>query len=123
FQTTDPKFEPIAAHFRALEGEAATYQTTWQGRTFQAPVEPPRGAEGAISGVLGIAVDVTEHRETEAELRRSIALLSATIDATADAILVVDAAGKMVNFNRRFVELWGIPEPVAESRDESKALA
>jgi len=123
FKTTDPEFEPIAAHRRALEGEARTYQTTWQGRIFQTHVEPLRDADGSIRGVLGVAFDVTEHRETEAELRRSIALLNATIDATADAILVVDAAGKMVNINRRFVELWGIPESVAESRDESKALA
>ena len=59
----------------------------------------------------------------EKELRRSLALLKATIDATADAILVVDADGRMAHFNRRFVELWGIPEDVAESRDESRALA
>src|SRR5262249_52934581 len=92
FQTTDPEFGPIAAHLRALEGEATTYQATWQGRTFQSHVEPLRDAEGSIRGVLGIAFDVTEHREAEEELRRSIALLNATIDATADAILVVDAA-------------------------------
>jgi two-component system, sensor histidine kinase and response regulator len=123
FKTTDPSFEPIAAHRRALEGEATTYQTTWQGRTFQSHVEPLRDAEGSIRGVLGIAFDVTEHRKTESELRRSIALLQATVDATADAILVVDASGKMVHFNHRFVELWGIPEPVVESRDETRALA
>jgi PAS domain S-box-containing protein len=122
FKTTDPCFEPIAAHRQALEGEATTYQTTWQGRTFQSHVEPLRDAAGSIRGVLGIAFDVTEHRETEAELRRSIALLQATVDATADAILVVDASGKMVHFNHRFVELWGIPEAVVESRDEAKAL-
>ncbi|MGE5412761.1 MAG: PAS domain S-box protein [Syntrophomonadaceae bacterium] len=64
-----------------------------------------------------------EEPAAEKELRRSLALLNATIDATADAILVVDAAGRMAHFNRRFVELWGIPEDVAESRDESRALA
>ena len=58
-----------------------------------------------------------------ADLQRANALLHATIDATADAILVVDAAGRMVHFNRRFVDLWGISEDVAESRDEGRALA
>lgn len=123
FKTTDPAFEPIAAHRRALEGEPSTYETTWQGRTFQTHVEPLRDPEGGIRGVLGIAFDVTDRRQAEEDSKRSIALLKATIDATADAILVVDAAGRMVNFNRRFVEMWAIPEDVAESRDESRALA
>jgi len=123
FKTTDPSFGPIAAHRRALEGESTTYETTWQGRTFQAHVEPMRDAAGAIEGILGIAFDVTERQIAEEELHKSVALLRATIDATADAILVVDAAGRILNFNRRFVDLWGIPADVAESRDESRALA
>jgi len=123
FKTTDPAFEPIAAHRRALEGESTTYETAWQGRTFQAHVEPFREGDGTIRGVLGIAFDITDRKRAEEELRRSLALLNATIDSTADAILVVNASGRMVHFNRRFVDLWGIPEGVAESRDESGALA
>lgn len=73
--------------------------------------------------MLGVAFDVTERKRAEEDLRGSLALLNATIDSTADAILVVDAAGKMVHFNRRFVDMWGIPKDVVESRDESGALA
>ncbi len=123
FKTTDPEFLPIAAHRRALEGESVTYEVEWAGRTFQSHVEPQHDADGAIRGVVGVAFDVTERKKAQAELERSVALLKATVDATADGILVVDANGKMVHFNRRFVEMWGIPEDVAESRDENRALA
>jgi two-component system sensor histidine kinase/response regulator len=123
FKTTDPEFEPIAAHRRALEGEATSYEITWLGRTFQSHVEPLRGTDGEIQGVIGVAFDITERKHAEEDLHRSVALLKATIDSTADAILVVDANGRMVDFNRRFVELWGIPEAVAESRDDAEALA
>jgi PAS domain S-box-containing protein len=123
FKTTDPAFEPIAAHRRALEGESTTYEIAWKGRTLQAHVEPFREGDGSIRGVLGVAFDITERKDAEEELRRSLALLNATIDSTADAILVVDARGKMAHFNRRFVDLWGIPDAVVESRDESGALA
>jgi PAS domain S-box-containing protein len=61
--------------------------------------------------------------ERLAELEREHALLEATIDATADAILVVDTEGRMVHFNRRFVDMWGIPEDIAESREENRAIA
>ena len=68
--------------------------------------------------------DVRQDKDAAlADLRRANALLNATIDATADAILVVDAAGRMVHFNRRFVDLWAIPAEIAESRDEGRAIA
>ncbi len=123
FKTTDPEFPPIAAHRRALAGESVAYEITWKGRTFQSHVEPMRDADGMIHGVIGVAFDVTERKDAERELQRSVALLEATIDATADGILVVDAGGKMVHFNRRFVDIWGIPAGVAESRDENQAIA
>ncbi len=123
FKTTDPEFPPIAAHRRALSEESVTYEVTWKGRAFQAHVEPFRDAEGAVLGVIGVAFDVTERKDAEEEGRRSLALLSATLDATADGILVVDATGKIVHYNRRFVALWGIPEDVAATRDEAQTLA
>ncbi len=123
FRTTDPEFLPIAAHRRALAGESVTYEIEWNGRAFQSHVEPQHDAEGVVRGVVGVAFDVTERKNAQAELERSVSLLKATVDATADGILVVDANGRMVHFNRRFVEMWGIPEDVAESRDEHQALA
>lgn len=123
FKTTDPAFEPIAAHRRALKGESVTYAVTWKGRTFDAHVEPLRDADGTIRGVIGVGFDVTERKRAQEELERSVALLKATIDATADGILVVDANGKMVHFNRRFVDMWEIPEAIAEGRQENEALA
>jgi PAS domain S-box-containing protein len=122
FRTTDPEFPPIAAHRRALAGESVTYEASWQGRTFQSHVEPLRDADGAVRGVVGVAFDVTERKAAEEALRRSVALLNATLDATADGILVVDAGGNMVHCNRRFLELWGIPEHIAAARDENRRL-
>jgi PAS domain S-box-containing protein len=123
FRTTDPEFEPIAAHARALAGESVTYEITWKQRTFQTHVEPLRDAAGAIQGVIGVAFDITERKRAQEELHESVALLKATIDATADAILVVDANGGIVNFNRRFVDLWGIPADVVARRDDTVAMA
>jgi len=40
----------------------------------------------------------------------SLSMQRATLDATADGILVVGANGRVITHNRRFQELWGIPE-------------
>lgn len=70
----------------------------------------------------GVMVDATESRVAEEQARRAASLLAATLDATADGILVVDLDGKISAFNRRFAEMWQIPKEVIESRDDDRAL-
>lgn len=50
-------------------------------------------------------------------------LLIATLDATADGILVVDLNGKIRRFNKQFVHLWRIPQNLLEARDDDAAIA
>ncbi len=76
-----------------------------------------------VAGYVVSAHEVTERVETERQLRSALSLLEATLDSTADGILVVDGENNITSFNRRFVELWRIPDDVLESRDDSRALA
>ncbi|MBI5747172.1 MAG: diguanylate cyclase [Nitrospirae bacterium] len=57
------------------------------------------------------------------ELENSLSLLRATLESTADGILVVNSEGKIESFNQKFVDMWRIPAPVAASRDDNQALA
>ena len=76
-----------------------------------------------VAGYVVSAHEVTERVETERQLRTALSLLEATLDSTADGILVVDGENNITSFNRRFVELWRIPEEVLATRDDSEALA
>jgi two-component system, NarL family, sensor histidine kinase UhpB len=71
FQTADPEFLPIAMHRRALQGESVGYEVEFKEHTFAVNLEPIRGPAGAVTGCIGVALDVTERRVAEAELRRS----------------------------------------------------
>ena len=63
-------------------------------------------------------VDVTERERSQQELRQSVSLLQATLEATADGILVVDAAGRLASFNRKFAAMWSLPaEALGPHRD------
>jgi len=83
---------------------------------------------GAISPmsrdqVVLVGRDITERRLAERELRETLSLLNATFESTADGILVVDLAGRIVSFNRTFAELWRIPDSILEAKDSAQTLA
>ena len=64
--------------------------------------------------------DRSERRRIERELELAAAELNATLESTADGILVTDLAGRIRNFNRRFADLWGVPEELlVQRRDEA----
>jgi len=51
------------------------------------------------------------------ELTHSLSMLSATLESSADAILVTDENGRVLRWNRKFMEMWGIPSEAIDSRD------
>jgi PAS domain S-box-containing protein len=70
-----------------------------------------------------LAFDITEQKRAEEEIKNTISLLIATLESTADGILVVDRQGKIVSFNQKFLEMWNIPQQIVESRNDNQALS
>jgi PAS domain S-box-containing protein len=67
--------------------------------------------------------EIIERKKAEEEIKHSVSLLDATLESTADGILVVDREGKIEKFNRKFVQMWRIPESILASKDVDRALA
>jgi PAS domain S-box-containing protein len=65
---------------------------------------------------------VIERKRFEEELERSLSVLRATLESTTDGILVVDENGCMVTSNRKFLDMWAIPEAVAAARNDEEAI-
>ncbi len=71
----------------------------------------------SLADMISLAMEGADRRKAEVELAGSLALLQATFESVADGILAVDHEKRVVSYNQRFVEMWGIPEEILHHRD------
>jgi PAS domain S-box-containing protein len=78
----------------------------------------PRGSVSAF-------IDITDRRQAEESImlekkkaERTLSLLNAAIESTAEGILVVDTTRKITSFNQNFISLWNITGSVLMTGDD-----
>jgi PAS domain S-box-containing protein len=57
-------------------------------------------------------------RRAESERVEQDAIMRATLESAIEGVLLVDNNRNVIAANRRFAEMWGLPESVMESRDQ-----
>lgn len=113
---------PLMARGRVIG--VATFALSRTGRRYTA-------ADLALAQELGrrmaLALDNAwlqrDLQETLRQSERSYSLLQATIEATADGLLVVDLHKRVVLYNQRFLSLWRIPLELAQRQEATPILA
>jgi diguanylate cyclase (GGDEF)-like protein/PAS domain S-box-containing protein len=77
----------------------------------------------SLAAIIATGHDISDRVAAEEQLRESNSLLATTLDSTAEGILVVDLAGQLKSFNRRFAEMWQLPDDGRVSGDDSHVFA
>lgn len=72
--------------------------------------------------LVGMQDKTTQHH-AEQQLERLLAELRATLESTADGILVCDTKGDIRAFNRLFAELWQLPQELLTQRNDEAIFA
>ena len=106
---------PQSIMFRIMRKDG---KMRWMEHVCQAVI----GNQGEFLGVRASNRDITIRKQAEEKLSNTLSLLSATLESTADGILVVDREGKIARFNQKFLQMWHIPESVIASKDDRKVI-
>ncbi len=103
--------------------EGSVTDRTQQGKIlylWRTMVFPKENAK--FNSVLVSFTDITASGKAQEEINRLHSLLNAAFESTADGLLVVDADGKVTKYNRKFLELWRIPESLAAQKEDRSLL-
>ncbi|MCL5029385.1 MAG: PAS domain S-box protein [Bacteroidetes bacterium] len=68
--------------------------------------------------LIGIIQDISERKRTEEKINQTLSLLNATLESTADGILVVDINGKVTGINQKFANMWNLPQDILSTMDD-----
>jgi PAS domain S-box-containing protein len=108
FRTTDFHHTVIEAHNKALNGETVAYSMEYQGIFLESVVAPIFTGKDIVSGVVGIAFDVTEIQQAREKLlvsERKYKNLYCYAQVGLYEIGLAD--GGIMACNQRFCELFG----------------
>lgn len=92
---------------RALSGETFSDLVYVGSYAYECHYRPTRGADGEVTGLVGLAADVTEWKQREEELRRSDRRFRALWDSALDAIMLLDAEGIITDANPALLAMSG----------------
>nr|WP_249384063.1 PAS domain-containing hybrid sensor histidine kinase/response regulator [Chitinivorax sp. B] len=79
-------------------------------------------AQGIQNVLLISARDTSARQHIDQELEKSTSMLRATLEATADGILVTDITGRIVNINHRFADMWQLDDDLLARQDDGEIL-
>jgi len=74
--------------------------------------------DAAAIYVVGLR-DQSAERRVEDELEKLVAELRATLESTADGILVTDLEGAIRGYNQRFAEIWDLPQELMTQQNDA----
>ena len=77
---------------------------------------------GQIEGVEGSLRDLTERKQAQKKSELALSLLQATLDSTADGILVVDLSGKITSYNKQFRLMFNHSQEILDAGEDSAII-
>ncbi len=113
-QAGDPLFD-LEYRYAQKEGQWGWAHT--RGQVIQ------RDSAGNPLLALGSTLNVTARKQAENKLQQSEILLRSTLESTDEGILMIAQDGRVLSANKRFMEIWHVPQALADTGQDDLLLA
>jgi len=100
----------------SFSAEARFRRTDGEWRLLGSRAEPRFSSSGEFLGHIGLSADITERIQDEKSRQFELMLNRAIHDETLEGILVVNNAGRVVSYNKRFLEIFRLPDSASPSQ-------
>jgi PAS domain S-box-containing protein len=81
-----------------------------------------KAKNGRGTRMVGTLTDISESKASAEALEHSLSLLQATLESTADGILVVDKNDDVETINQNFLTMWRVPPPLQKAPKDALLL-
>jgi len=123
-----PEVHPLPREIRGLRHDGSEIAIEVAAALLPQPIatDPPGKHPGQAEPTgawLLLSARGTSHRKAADEgLREAMSLLTATLESTADGILVMGNDGRVAGFNEQFLTMWSIPPGLMEADSDEPAM-
>ena len=107
YNTNNQNHPMIERHRRVLNGETIKIDINRGGTYFTTVISPVKDKDGQITGVLGLAVDITERKLIEEKLKDSELKFRTLVEEDADGLILHDLEGNIRDVNQASVIQYG----------------
>ena len=92
---------------RALAGAALTSIVEIDQLTFESRYSPVLDENGVVSGIIGVAIDITDRRRAEKALSQSETNYRTLVESSPDGVVSVNTEGHIIDCNQSICRLLG----------------
>jgi PAS domain S-box-containing protein len=110
-------FEELVAGGQDFELEKRYVRPDGQEVWVSKSVAGVRAPSGQLRYIVAFALDITERKATEQALEFQRALLEAQSAAAIEGMCALSPDGRLLSYNNRFLDLWGLSEQDLRTRD------
>jgi PAS domain S-box-containing protein len=67
--------------------------------------------------------DISDRKKAENNLRDTVSLLDASLESTADGILIVNREGRIIKWNQKFVKMWHLSDEQLSKNNDATIIS
>ena len=113
------------AFFKSPAGKSIELELVGKDKTIYvqlSAVKMPASIHQKVDGLLINITDFSDRKRAEEELLFQNILMKTQQEVSLDGILIVDEHDKIISFNKRFADIWEIPDSIMSLQSSEKAL-